>query len=80
MVLFEEIDKNIQFNSLFLGIRETSVSVLVRQMRLFLHFHPFYQTNLLLLYKSGQNLLCELCKGFFIATSILSPKNSKLCI
>ena len=23
MLLFEEIDKNIQFNSLFLGIRET---------------------------------------------------------
>ena len=32
MVLFEEIDKNTQFNSLFLGIRETSVSVRVIQV------------------------------------------------
>ena len=32
MVLFEEIDKNIQFNSLFLRVHETSVSVLVRQV------------------------------------------------
>ena len=28
MLLFEEIDKNIQFNSLFLGIRETFISAL----------------------------------------------------
>ena len=33
MFLFEEIAKNIQFNSLFLGIRETSIiSVHVRQV------------------------------------------------
>ena len=29
MLLFEEIDKNFKFNSLFLGIRETFVSVRV---------------------------------------------------
>ena len=32
MLLFGEIDKNIQFNSLFLGIRETFISVRVRQV------------------------------------------------
>ena len=33
MFLFEEIAKNIQFNSLFLGIRETfNISVRVRQV------------------------------------------------
>ena len=31
MLLFEEIDKNIQFNSLFPGIRESFISVRVRQ-------------------------------------------------
>ena len=31
MLLFEEIDKSIQFNSLFLGIRERFMSVRVRQ-------------------------------------------------
>ena len=31
MLLFEEIDKSIQFNSLFLGIRETFISARVRQ-------------------------------------------------
>ena len=30
--LFEEIDKNIQFNTLFLGIHETFISVRVRQV------------------------------------------------
>ena len=35
MLLFEEIDKNIQFNSLFLGIRETFISVHVRQVTFF---------------------------------------------
>ena len=35
MLLFEEIDKNIQFNSLFLGIRETFISVRVRQVTFF---------------------------------------------
>ena len=35
MGFFEEIDKNIQFNSLFLGIRETFVSVRVRQVAFF---------------------------------------------
>ena len=35
MLLFEEIDKNIQFNSLFLGIRETCVSARVRQVAFF---------------------------------------------
>ena len=35
MLLFEEIDKNIQLNSLFLGIRETFVSVRVRQVAFF---------------------------------------------
>ena len=29
MLLFEEIDKNVQFNSLFLGIRETLQLILV---------------------------------------------------
>ena len=32
MLLFEEIDKNIQFSSLFLGIRKTFISVCVRQV------------------------------------------------
>ena len=32
MLLFEEIDKNIQFNSLFLGIRETCVFARLRQV------------------------------------------------
>ena len=32
MFLFEEIDKNIQFDSLFLAIRETFISVRVRQV------------------------------------------------
>ena len=36
MLLFEEIDKNIQFNSLFLGIRETFVSVRARQVAFFI--------------------------------------------
>ena len=35
MLLFEKIDKNIQFNSLFLGIRETFNSVRVRQVTFF---------------------------------------------
>ena len=35
MLLIEEIDKSIQFNSLFLGIRETFVSVRVRQVAFF---------------------------------------------
>ena len=35
MLLFEEIDKNIQFNSLFLGIRETFISVRVREVTFF---------------------------------------------
>ena len=35
MVLFEEIDKNINFDSLFLGIRETCVSAQVRQVAFF---------------------------------------------
>ena len=35
MLLFEEIDKNIQFNSLFLGIREILISVRVRQVTFF---------------------------------------------
>ena len=35
MLLFEEIDKNIQFDSLFLGFRETFVSVRVRQVTIF---------------------------------------------
>ena len=35
MLLFEEIDKNIQFNSLFLGICETFVSARVRQVAFF---------------------------------------------
>ena len=32
MFLFEEIDKNVQINSLFLGIREDFISVRVRQV------------------------------------------------
>ena len=32
MLLFEEFDKNIQINFLFLGIRETFISVRVRQV------------------------------------------------
>ena len=36
MLLFEEIDKNIQFSSLFLGIRKTFISVCVRQVAFFL--------------------------------------------
>ena len=32
MFLFEEIDKKSQFDSLFLGIRETFISVRVRQV------------------------------------------------
>ena len=32
MFVFEEIDKDIQINSLFLGIRETFISVFVRQV------------------------------------------------
>ena len=32
MLLFEDMDKNIQFNSLFRGIRKTFVSVRVRQV------------------------------------------------
>ena len=32
MFLFEKIDKKIQFNSRFLGIRETFISVRVRQV------------------------------------------------
>ena len=32
MLLFEKIDKNIQFNCLFLGIRETFISVRMRQV------------------------------------------------
>ena len=35
MLLFEEIDKNFQFNSLFLGIRETFVSARMRQVAFF---------------------------------------------
>ena len=35
MLLFEEIDKNIQVNSLFLGIRETFVSVRLRLVAFF---------------------------------------------
>ena len=35
MLLFEEIDKNIQFNSLFLGIREILISVRLRQVTFF---------------------------------------------
>ena len=35
MLLFEQIDKNIQFNTLFLGIRETFISVHVRQVTFF---------------------------------------------
>ena len=35
MLLFEEIDKNIQFNSLLLEIRETFASVRVRQVGFF---------------------------------------------
>ena len=35
MLLFEEIDNNIQFNSMFLEIRETFVSVRVRQVAFF---------------------------------------------
>ena len=35
MLLFEEIDKNIQFNSMFLEIHETFVSVRVRQVAFF---------------------------------------------
>ena len=35
MLPFEEIEKNIQFDSLFLGIRETFVSVCVRQVAFF---------------------------------------------
>ena len=36
MLLFEEIDKNIQFDSLFLGILETFISVRVRQVLFYL--------------------------------------------
>ena len=32
MFVFEKIDENIQINSLFLGIRETFISVFVRQV------------------------------------------------
>ena len=32
MLLFEEIDKNIQYNFLFLGIRETFISSRVGQV------------------------------------------------
>ena len=32
MLLFEGIDENIQFNSVFLEIRETFISVRVRQV------------------------------------------------
>ena len=35
MLLFDEIDKNIQFNSLFLGICETFISVRMRQVAVF---------------------------------------------
>ena len=35
MLLFEEIDKNFQFNSMFLEIHETFVSVRVRQVAFF---------------------------------------------
>ena len=35
MLIFEEIDKNIQFNSLFLRIREKFISVQVRQVTYF---------------------------------------------
>ena len=35
MLLFEEIEKNIQFNSLFLGIRETFISACVREVTFF---------------------------------------------
>ena len=35
MLLFEEIDKNSQFNSLFLGICETFISVPMRQVAFF---------------------------------------------
>ena len=33
--LFEEIDKNIQFNTLFLGIHETFISVRVRKREVY---------------------------------------------
>ena len=36
MLLFEEIDKNNQFNSLFVGIRETFLSTRVRQVVFFI--------------------------------------------
>ena len=35
MLVLEEIDKNIQFNSPFLGIRETFISVRMRQATFF---------------------------------------------